>query len=419
MIPALLTMADFYGTLAAVRALGRARLPVAVATSQHLAAASWSRYTTRRLSCPRVEDTDAFIDWLCKLGTGNVRYALLATSDDTAWLFSRHQAKLKDLFYIRQPSTEVVYGLLNKRQLHDHCNAAGVLVPRSWFPSNDAELEVCVREAAGAVLIKPCSQILFGSRNKGEFVENPNEIAAAFRHFSRLKHAPTLVATDKDASLPMVQEFYAEAERGIYNLTGYAGEDGEVWALRAGRKVLQRPRRIGVGLCFESASIDKRGAEAIERLVKRTGFFGVFEAEFIATKRDLLLIDFNPRFYNQMAFDEDRGLPLALLAYYTALGDNDALSRIRKGLRQQPSNAHRVFSHRVTLELQLAIQAFVGAGSRREAKAWREWCRRNREHASDAVLDADDLIPSLADTANHLRHYIRHPRSSYNWLFDR
>ena len=63
-------------------------------------------------------------------------------------------------------------------------------------------------------------------------------------------------------------------------------------------------------------------AAGLERLVARVGFSGVFEAEFIDPQGQAVLIDFNPRFYNQMGFDIARGLPLPLLAYYDALGSH-------------------------------------------------------------------------------------------------
>jgi predicted ATP-grasp superfamily ATP-dependent carboligase len=60
--PILLTMADYYGTLAAVRSLGRLGVPITVAESKLLAPARWSRYVTRRVGCPDVSDSEAFLE---------------------------------------------------------------------------------------------------------------------------------------------------------------------------------------------------------------------------------------------------------------------------------------------------------------------------------------------------------------------
>ena len=44
---------------------------------------------------------------------------------------------------------------------------------------------------------------------------------------------------------------------------------------------MQRPRRIGVGVCFEAAEVLPRALEAVTRVARGTGYFGVFETEFI------------------------------------------------------------------------------------------------------------------------------------------
>ena len=61
--------------------------------------------------------------------------------------------------------------------------------------------------------------------------------------------------------------------------------------------------------------------EAIRRLCREVGYFGVFEIEFLRVlDRGWAVIDFNPRFYHQMGFDIARGLPLPIWAYLGASG---------------------------------------------------------------------------------------------------
>ena len=73
--------------------------------------------------------------------------------------------------------------------------------------------------------------------------------------------------------------------------------------MRAARKIVQQPRSIGIGLCFEPALVDPLLAERTKRLCERIGYYGVFELEFILAEGKAMLIDFNGRFYHQMAFD--------------------------------------------------------------------------------------------------------------------
>ena len=71
--------------------------------------------------------------------------------------------------------------------------------------------------------------------------------------------------------------------------------------MRAARKILQQPPFIGTGLCFEPALVDPLLADQTKRLCERIGYYGVFELEFILAEGKAMLIDFNGRFYNQIA----------------------------------------------------------------------------------------------------------------------
>ncbi len=118
------------------------------------------------------------------------------------------------------------------------------------------------------------------------------------------------LAAEPNLKWPMVQEYFPRAEGGIYGLSGFLGRDGKPMIRGPRRKVLQRPRRFGIGVCFEAVAVDDTLAAALRRLFEATGYFGIFEAELVEAKGCLHLIDMNPRPYSQMAFDEARGVPL-------------------------------------------------------------------------------------------------------------
>jgi predicted ATP-grasp superfamily ATP-dependent carboligase len=405
--PVLLTVADFYGTLACVRCLGRAGIPVTTADPSLLAPASWSRYTTSRVRCPDPRDSDPFIDWLLHFGKRSPKHVLLPTSDDTAWQFSRHRAELERYFYLNQSPIEAVYGLLNKRVLCGHAKRAGLDFPRCWFPKSNEDLQRCMEEAVFPVLIKPTTQVMFRTRSKGSIVERPESLAAAYRTFSSFDHDGSLTAFDPDAVRPMIQEFYPAASESIYNISGFIHDD-EVQALRAGRKLLQWPSRLGVGLCFEDADVDEELARGLGRMARQVGFNGVFEAEFIMAQGRKLLIDFNPRFFNQTAFDVARGVPLPLLAYHAALGDSASAGV--QGSTNGAAHPKRVFANRSTMRFMLLAHRLTGRRSSDEIEAWGKWYERHRERCTDAVRDDGDPMPALFDLANRVRRYARHPR---------
>lgn len=408
---ALLFSASFYGTLAAARCFGRNGIDVTVADPGRLGPASWSRFVGRRVQCPPESQPEAFMEWLLDFGRREPgRHVLYPTSDELAWLVSVHASELSQYFHLYDPGVESVYGLLNKRKLFEAGQAVGLTLPRTWFPESEADLEAIAREARFPVLIKPTTQILYSTHVKGLPVAEPAQLVTEYRAFARDGYADMLVKFDPAVARPMVQEFHPEAAEGIYSLSGFVDESGELFEVRGAMKVLQRPRRLGVGVCFESAPVRQDLADGLKRLCQRLGYHGVFEVEFIQTKDAFLLIDFNPRYYGQMGFDIARGLPLPLMAYHAALGDQPALERVVREAREWTGKGE-VFCNRIALEMLLNLQRLSGALPVDEARQWRRWLGEHRDVSVDPLIDSDDMMPTAVEVAQILYGSARHPRA--------
>jgi D-aspartate ligase len=407
--PAFLTSAGFFGTLATVRALGRAGISVTVADSAPLAVSKFSRYTSRSLRCPNLRDEgDRFLEWLLAFGKKSAeKHVLLATCDDTAWLYARHAEELSRYFHLDSPPLAALYPLLNKRRLAECCMALGIDIPTTRTVKNESDLQRIEREATVPVLIKPSTQVLFKSRQKGEIVTERKRFAELYRDFAANEFTSSLVAYDSSVLWPLVQDFHADADC-IYNLAGYMAPWGEISVVRASAKVLQA-RKVSVGICFEAAAVEPRLVAAVEELLRSVGYRGVFEIEFIRERNEYLLIDANPRFYGEMAFDVRRGMQLPLLAYFQALGDDAAVRSLVSQSTSTADDAPHVHMHRLGLEMMLQLQRFAGAFSADEAAEWRAWQLAAGPNASDAVLDRDDMLPALIDAAAQLYGQLRHP----------
>jgi hypothetical protein len=181
--------------------------------------------------------------------------------------------------------------------------------------------------------------------------------------------------------------------------------------MRGAHKVLQRPRRAGVGLCFEEADVASELGERTVRLCERIGYYGAFELEFIFCRGRPLLIDFNGRFYNQLAFDIARGLDLPSLVYAGATGEPDKVARLVSAVPTRDETRGLVFCNRFGLSVTVAAQRTFGTMSAGEAKRWQEWRKAHDGRVVDAVRDAGDPLPALIDVARHLSHSVRHPRA--------
>jgi D-aspartate ligase len=408
--PALVFLGHYYGTLATARCLGEHGVTVALADARRWQRAAGSRHVGERIACPPAADVDGFLGWLEGFGRERPGHVLFPASDELAWLFAVHADVLAKSFICYGPPRESITSILDKWRLTEACRKVGVDTPETYCPQDSAEIDALASTLTIPVMIKPRSQVLLASGSKGTKVDDPRTLAKAYRDYlSENPPADALSKRDPSLGRPIVQEYRPEAAQGIYNLAGFIDRSGENVVVRASRKILQRPRRLGIGLCFEAAELDPVLADRVMRLCRELGYFGIFEIEMIESDGRFLLIDFNPRPYSQMAFEIARGVPLPYLAYLDATGQKEALASAVLEAQREPSAAATAYAHTLLLSLVIAGQTLGRPFGGASPEPWPRWLKQNR--LSDAVFDARDPLPVLLDAAAHLEQFARHPRS--------
>ncbi len=417
--PALLTSPGYYGTLAAIRCLGRSGVEVTAADSNPRAAGLASRFVARKVQCPPSNESEAFLAWLLRFGDENPNHLLYPTSDDTAWLFSAYRDELSKRFSMFQPPLDVIYTLLNKKLLLAAARGAGFDVPTTFCPSSREELLAITRNPSEPWLIKPQTQILFQSRVKGRLVGPGDDLVREYEAFMGINHyAPMLRARDPNVQWPIIQEYRPEAMEKIYSIAGFVDQRAGIFVARASRKIFQHPRRIGVGLCFDAAPVDAKLADRIRRLCGQIGYYGAFEVEFIPTPDGrYLLTDFNPRYYGQMGFEIARGLPIPLLVQSAGMGDLRQLRALVAEASNSASSGAQMYCHRFLLDTTLAAQRFSGRLSREDVARWQAWYTDDDARCVDAVADRVDDKPAARDRAALMLGWARHPRAFVRTMF--
>lgn len=407
--PALLTMPTYGGTLAAVRALGAHGVPVVVAGSEWLAPARWSRRTDRRIKAPPPRRPEAFVEWLLAFGRESPGHFLYATSDDLAWLFARHARELGRAFLLFQPPLQTVVTLLDKKRLHAACARVGLATLPTWFPDTPEDVERLAPTLPRPLLIKPRTQVFLASENHGRTVEAGEDLPRVYRSWlERDRYLPGVEEDFGPLAAPMLQAF-APTSAGVYSVSGFVDRDGALLGVRAARKVLQRPQRVGIGICFEDAPVDALLAERLAELCRQVGYFGVFEAEFLVHGGRAHLIDFNPRFYGQMHFDCARGLPLPVMAYLAAQGRREELLALARAAREHDTRGYR-YGSRFGHGLWFSLRRLAGTTSAEEARRWWRWYRADPQRLVDVAVDGDDWLPGVVHAAAELWSAARHPR---------
>lgn len=406
-------MAASGGTLAAVRCLGQHGIPVTVAGDRLLTPSRWSKYVTRWESAPPVTDAVRFMEWLLNFGQRNPGHVLYPSCEEVAWLMAEMAPDLSKYFRLYQPPSGTILRLLDKRTLWEACRALGIPTPATSFPENETEALRAARSIGYPVLVKPRARAFLSNGSNGAVVDGPSDLRAAYTELldNRILHPALKLA--RGIERPLIQVYRPQASATIYSLAGFIGPSDDEVVARASQKILQRPRRLGVGLCFEEKPVLPELLDAIVRLCREAGYYGVFEAEFVLDGTQMQLIDFNPRFYGQMAFEAARGLPLAYLTWLCATGEDARFAQELEASRKWQEGRGYVYCHRFFLNLMIPLRHASGRMSAGEAQRWRAWMNEHlgRALAVDAMASPDDVMPGVVSAVNEVYLALRHPRS--------
>jgi len=411
--PILLGNAGYYGTLAATRSLGRAGIPVITLDPSAISPGRYSRYSHAHLRSPPFEQTKRWVEWLLdarKTLSGSVIYA---TSDAVSYALAKYHERLSEHYLLFQPGLDTMMCLLDKGQLLDHARAVGIDMPETWLPRSREEARQIANDVPQNLLVKPRSQLAIGNYVKGALTQRGAN--ALIREFDQIveagAHDPDFARSHPEVMLPMLQVYYPEAVERVYSLSGFRDRSGSKTAVLGAVKVMQRPRKLGVGLCFEEAPVDQVLASKILALCERIGYYGAFEAEFIQADNGFLLIDFNARFYNQLNFDIARGLDLPRLIYASATGQNDTVDALLSSFRSREACRNYAFCNSVQFGLITRARRSFGSMSAEELRRWRHWCALPGRTMVDATFDVDDYWPYIVDMGNQFFSTFRHLRA--------
>ncbi len=423
---ALVADPDYYGSLAAVRDLGRVGIAVAVADHPAGSKSASSRYCQWQETAPPTRDRVAFLAWLKAFGQRHPGWVLYPTSDDLAWLMAAHQDELRPLFRLYQPPASAVLALVDKAQMHAHALAAGLRTPLTFSPTSMAdvrELALRVRAQDFPLIVKPRTQTGTRTAVKGLVAQHAGELEAVVGEFlnRHTYQATFLEDAPPDIVWPLLQQFLPDAQANTHSLSGFIDASGALRTVRACVKLYQQPVKVGVGIAFESRAVVDALAQGVERMARATGYFGVFEAEFIHVQQDdqYFLMDFNPRYYGQMHFATCRGMSLAQMVHAAAHGDVarlDALVQRSEQLRLQATDSSiQHFCNRWLFRTLLWAQRLKGALSAADHRAWHRWMHTGQ--VFDFVFDPDDPEPWRTDQRLYWRNWLCHPRASFRELF--
>jgi D-aspartate ligase len=284
--PAILLGASTTG-LSFARSLGRRGVPLLVLDRRPLVAL-YTRFAYGQLLPPVYRQPQ---DWLELLEFAGRRLpapaVLIAAADEYALFVAAHAAQLRRHFLFLNSEIETVERLVDKRLQYGVAEAAGVPLPRTYFPDSIAEARRLGDLIQYPCLLKPYVSHLGRRRlpeEKVRLVHSPADMLAAFE---RLHAADTPF---------LLQEYIPGDDSAVFGYMALWDEAGRELAWLTMRKLRQHPPLCGDASLVVTVHAPEV-AELGRRLLRAFDYRGHAGIEFKLDRRDgsYRLIEINPR----------------------------------------------------------------------------------------------------------------------------
>jgi predicted ATP-grasp superfamily ATP-dependent carboligase len=300
-------------TLALVRALGRAGIPVTVGSKSAASLAGSSRYCAQHVQYPSpTEQNEAFQTFLLnEMKSGG--YSVLFPMTDITTILAAGMRNALDPF-VRVPiaTSEQIACVQDKREMLLAAQKVGIGAPATYMLRDDEDIDAVAERIQYPVVLKPRLSWLY--RNEAWMSGGVQFIHSAAELKDKYRAAHALIPN------PLVQERLEGEGRGVFLLIW----NGELKAAFCHRRLREKPPWGGVSVYRESMPLDREIVEKSYRLLQQCGWQGPAMVEFKVDNRDgqLKLMEVNGRFWGSLQLALDAGMNFPLLYYRLAIGEN-------------------------------------------------------------------------------------------------
>ncbi|MDL4773210.1 MULTISPECIES: ATP-grasp domain-containing protein [Thermomonosporaceae] len=315
-LPVLLLRTDHnplhHGTLAAIRSLGRAGVPVHAMLEGRTTPAASSRYLLHRHPWgPPPHERAELQEHLRGVAARIGRPALLVPMDDAGAIFVAESADtLADWFVFPWQEPALPRRAADKSMLLAECRRQGIACPESRIPGSAAEVDAAV-SGLGLPLIAKWARPwrLPPGRRSTMVIGDAAEVHRLF-------------AESGGAAGPLILQRRIESERCDWFFQGYFDQELTCLYGGTGRKYLSYPAQAGHTVLGEWTFTPEL-EQLARKVVRMLGVRGVVDLDFgfDADTGTFHLLDFNPRLGAQFRlFTDGQGLDLVRVAHLEQSG---------------------------------------------------------------------------------------------------
>ena len=299
-------------TLAVVRSLGRAGIPVTVGCSRPSSLAGSSRYCAKRIVYPSPSNArEEFEDFLRKEMEFGKYHLLLPMTDLVTRIVAGQRDTLSPFTCLPMPAEDRLIQAQDKRCALKLAEQVSLPRPVTYMLNPEDRIEDVARHVRFPVVIKP----RFSKFSQGaewvsgdvEYARDAEELTQKYRQsHSRIP-------------FPLVQEKIEGEGMGVFLLLW----DGELKAAFCHRRLREKPPWGGPSVYRESIPLDPELLRKSLAFLEAIGWQGPAMLEFKVDKHDSQpkLMEVNARFWGSLQLAIDAGIDFPLILYRLATGE--------------------------------------------------------------------------------------------------
>jgi predicted ATP-grasp superfamily ATP-dependent carboligase len=316
----LVTDAEERSALAACRGLAAAGYRVSTCASRPYAVAQWSRRSQRRYSLPApAADAQAYIRALAELLRLDPHDVLLPGSEASMLAVSAHREELPVATGL--PPHDDVLRAVDKLLLQREAAAVGLAPPDGRECSTPAEALAAAEALGPPVVVKPARSF---SEDNGRLTKGMARVCAG---------DDDLFAAVSELGPPVTVQRYA-ADAAIVSVAGVRLAGG-INGLTVARYARTWPPEIGSASLAGTVDPPPGLTAAVEALLGRIGWLGIFELELLDLEGRFAAIDLNPRVFGWL------GLAVAAGANLPAIWCDHVVGRPAAPAAARPGHVYR------------------------------------------------------------------------------
>ena len=314
---------DFHG-LGIVRSLGRRGIPTYIIDDER-SISRYSRYATGATRVRDLREPRRTIDALLKLGRKHALdgWVLFPTRDETVAAISRHRDQLEAQFRVPTPEWDVIAPASDKRQTYRLAADLGIPVPRTWYPTDFADLASIDADPPFAIKPAISRNFVLATKAKAWRADSREELADRYRRAAELVGPGEI----------MVQEVIPGDGRQQFAYCAFfkSGEPGGMVA----RRRRQHPPEFGRASTYVETVDVPQLEELSTRFLRAIDYYGLVEVEFKRDPRDgqFKLLDVNPRTWSYHTLGQRAGVDFPYLLFADQLGRPIRPVRASAGIR--------------------------------------------------------------------------------------